>query len=519
MPQEIELKFAFDPAAIEPLEQVLLVRPGAKGPQSRTMTSVYWDTASRDLLKAGVTLRVRETGGKYVQTVKSAAETLSSRGEWESGTAGPQVDFKALAATPLAPLIKDIKTRLEPVFFTRVTRTAHLVRQGKAKVEAALDRGEVEAGGRSLPICELELELKSGDPAGLYALARRLGRAAPLRLSFVTKAERGYRLADGHTLGEAVKQASIRLAPGVSSRQAFQAIAAGCLRQWTANAEILRAGRRPEALHQMRVALRRLRTALKLFEAVVTDDEHARLNGELAWLGGELDQGRDIDVLIEETFRPSAARLHGLVGLAGLGERLLKARSRAYDRMIGVLEQPRYLALVLDMAAWIETGAWAGPDHPSSNRADTPVETLAADGLRKLRKQIRKRGKALKSLDPESRHKLRIRAKRLRYALEFFGGLYNEGRDVDAMLGPLKSLQDRLGLLNDVTVAQSKGLALAEGGGRAAGDGETEGMQHAYAAGLMIGLRLRDSAGLLDQAKADWEAFVRAKPFWRRALR
>lgn len=515
--EEIELKFEIDPGAVARLEQKLIVRPGAKTPPAaQQLTSVYYDTPGLELVKAGFTLRTREAAGKHLQTVKTEAEGLSVRGEWETERDGPGLDLKAAARTPLEAVLKTLKGELKPVFVTRVERTKHLVRQGKSRVEAALDRGQIEAQDRTAPLCELELELKDGDPAALYALARRLAEAAPLRLSFVTKAERGYRLLEGRTVGEAIKQAKVRLKRGMSARQAFQAIAVACLRQWAGNAAVLRAARRPEALHQMRVALRRLRTALKLFESITADTDYPRLVGELNWLAAELDQGRDIDVLIAETFRPAAARFHDQTGMAGLGERLLKARTRAYDRMADVLDQPRYLILVLDMAAWIESGRWADPADPLHGpKASAPVEALASAGLDKLRRQIKTRGRRLKTLDPERRHKLRIRAKRLRYALEFFGDLYAVKGEREEMLAALKALQDGLGRLNDMKVARDKGLALAESGGRVAGDSEAEGAQEAYAAGLMIGLRLKDSDALLDQARKDWAALMDAKPFWR----
>ena len=520
--EEIELKFQLDPAALDKLEQKLILRSRAKTPPApQTLRSIYFDTPDRALRKAGLSLRIREAGGRRVQTIKSEALGVAARGEWETELRAPGLDLPAAAGTPLQAVLRGAAGPLGPVFATTVERARRLIRQGAAKIEAVIDRGAIEAEDRTLPICEMELELKGGQPQALFDLARRLSGAAPLRLSFETKAARGYRLLDGQTVGEALKGSRVRLTRGASGREAFQAIAAAALRQWVGNAAILRAARRPEALHQMRVALRRLRTALKLFEPVVADADYPRLVGELNWLAAELDQGRDIDVLIAETFRPAAARFHDQTGMAGLGERLLKARTKAYDRMLGVLDQPRYLVLVLDMAAWIETGRWADPADPVHGPlADAPVENLARAGLDKLRRQIRRRGRRLKTLDPERRHKLRIRAKRLRYALEFFGDLY-EGRTGagkggrEAMLGALKALQDGLGLLNDMKVARDKGLAIAESGGRAAGDSEAEGVQEAYAAGLMIGLRLKDSAALLDQARKDWSDLMDAKPFWR----
>src|SRR6185312_4291076 len=240
--QEIELKFEVDAAIAGKLEQVLLVRPGAKAaPKPKALISAYYDTADCALMKAGFGLRVREVEGRRIQTLKAEQAGLSVRGEWETELQGDGLDLKGLNG------------ELKPVFATRVERTAYPVRQGRTKIEAALDRGRVEAGDRTLEVCELELELKGGPHQGLYALAKRLSEAAPLRLSFVSKAERGYRLLSGQTAGEAIKQGRVRLQAGMSTRDAFQAIAASALRQWAGNAGVLAAVRRPEALHQMRV--------------------------------------------------------------------------------------------------------------------------------------------------------------------------------------------------------------------------------------------------------------------------
>ena len=516
--QEIELKFEVAPAAAARLEQILLLRPGSKGPPpAQSLISTYYDTADGALRAAGFALRVRQVGDKRVQTVKGEAEGVSARGEWECAITGDGPDLKAAADTPLGPILRDLKAPLAPVFATKIERSRHLVRQGRSRIEAAIDLGHVQAGDRLSPICELELELVSGPRSALYALARRLSAAAPLRLSFVTKAERGWRLAQDETAPEAVRLAKARLRPGMSVRAAFQATAAAALRQWTGNAAVLAVARRPEAVHQLRVALRRLRTAMTLFKAVAADDAWARLNGALKWLAGELDLARDIDVTIEDTFRPAAHRLHDQAGMAGLGERLLKARTKAYDRVIDVLGQPRHQALVLDMAAWIDCGRWADPADPvHAPLADRPVEALAREGLDRLRRQIKRRGRRLKSLDPERRHRLRIRAKRLRYALEFFSGLHERRKDLrQAMLTALRTLQDSLGALNDMAVARRAGLALAEGGGRIAGESEAEGQQQAYAAGLAIGLRLTTAQALLAEAEGAYDALLAIKAFWR----
>jgi triphosphatase len=516
--QEIELKFEIDPAVAGRLEQKLVLRARAKTPAAQqTLVSTYYDTRDRDLRNAGFTLRVRHDGARWVQTVKTDAVGVSHRGEWEVELGGADMSLAAAAHTPLGPLLKGLASRPDAIFTTRVKRTTHQIRVGKARVEAALDHGLVEGGSRSETFCELELELKAGDAAALHDLAHRLGGASPLRLGFETKAARGYRLSGDKAVAEAIKGDFARLRPDMSCHQAFQTIAAAALRQWIGNAAVLRAARRPEALHQMRVGLRRLRTALKLFERVVGDDVHLRLVGELKWLASELDHGRDIDVLIEETFRPAARRFHSQSGMAALGERLLKARTRAYDRILAILDGPRHLGLALDMAAWIDCGPWSQrTGDPSPSPADAPVADLARQALNRLRRQIKTRGRKLTRLDAASRHSLRIRTKRMRYAVEFFGGLYMRRKDQrDAFHATLRTLQERLGILNDLNVARDRGLALAEGGGRAAGESETEGAQQAFAAGLMIGVRAVDEEALLKQASDSYGALMDARPFWK----
>src|SRR3569623_321410 len=159
--QEIELKFEVDAAAAGKLEQLLLVRPGAKSaPGAKSMVSAYYDTPDCTLMKAGFGLRVREVEGRRIQTLKAESAGLSVRGEWECEIDGDGLDLDALKDTPAGSLIKGLNGDLRPVFATRVERTAYPVRQGRSRIEAALDRGKVEAGDRTLEQCELEQELK-----------------------------------------------------------------------------------------------------------------------------------------------------------------------------------------------------------------------------------------------------------------------------------------------------------------------------------------------------------------------
>lgn len=187
-PVETELKFSLGPGARRALETGLL-----RDAKTSELSATYFDTPDLALFAHGYGLRVRRRGDRFVQTLKSTGDGLFARGEWETEVASTQLDAAAFAATPAATVAA--VEMLAPLFTVDVRRTAAVVRHGGSTIEASLDVGEVRARRRGEAVEELELELVKGHPRDLFALARTL--EAPLVLAFVTKSERGYRLACG----------------------------------------------------------------------------------------------------------------------------------------------------------------------------------------------------------------------------------------------------------------------------------------------------------------------------------
>ncbi|UAK25074.1 CYTH and CHAD domain-containing protein [Sphingomonas nostoxanthinifaciens] len=437
-PFEIELKLEYDPADVDAL---LAAEPlAAASSLTQRLVSTYYDTADGVLAEHGFTLRVREVGGRFVQTIKAdgaPAAGLFARPEWEMEVADatPLLDP---AQSPIAPLVAD--KPLVPLFASDIARTVWTIEASDARIEVALDRGEVRAGKRRDPVHDLELELKDGSAIALFDLARRLDAAAPLRLGILSKSERGQRLSAGKPK-RAVKAEPIILGADADGREAFATIARACLRQFRLNETLVIAHGNAAAVHQARVGLRRLRSAFSLFAPMLAGDlTAARLAGDLRWLAGALGEVRDLDVLIAAHGESASPQLVG-------------ARDAGMTRVRAALADPRSRRLMLDLAQWLAVGDWR---VRASDIAAMPVRQLAADLLDRTRKRLKRRGHDLAELDDEHRHRARIAAKKLRYASEFFACLWSTGkgkRRHAAFAEVLETLQDQLGALNDLATA------------------------------------------------------------------
>lgn len=498
---EVELKFELSDQSLP----ALIEHPAFAAPATTNkLRSVYFDTPDRALQTACYGLRVRQGEDGFVQTLKweSPASPLTRR-EWESEVSGEAPDPAALTDTPVAKALDG--DALEPVFATMVERTRRLWTEGQDVVEISLDRGEITAGGRREPIFELELELKAGDPGALFKLADALSHQATLPILFQSKAERGYRLAADQPWS-AQNAETAALAAETPVAEAFRNVAHGCLSQVANNARLLERYRSLEALHQMRVGLRRLRAAFTAFRALVEDGEFARLKAETKWLATELDTARDVDVFIQESFRCTNPESSDREALARLGACLLHAQSRAYERALAAVGSPRFRELLLTAVRWLEAGEWLQSDEPVRSRLrERRTGDFARDQLDRMRRQVRKRGRRLAQLDNERRHRLRIKAKKLRYAAEFFSASFGRKRRRRSFLKALGELQDGLGRLHDIAVAPELALSLVRGQAAEAG----------FAAGLIVAAR-RASAERDERAALEaFEQFDGARPFWR----
>jgi len=421
------------------------------------LISTYYDTPDLALKRRGLSLRVREQDSRFIQTVKmvgvGGVGDLLSRGEWEDELAENSPDPQASQSGGHLP--KGIAENLRPLFATDVTRTLVAIEPAPAtRIAAAIDEGEIRAAGRSgtEPISEIELELGSGDAAALYEVAMRLLEVAPIQIEPRSKSERGYRLREGAVAAPPVVHAApVVLDPMMSVEAALQEIGRACLAHLLHN-EAAALEKQPEGVHQMRVAVRRMRSAISSFKKLLPAADRRWISSELGWLVDVLGSARNLDVFAIELLQPAWEALSDEAGIADLAAALDEARWAAYDRVAQAIHSERHAAEMLRLSHWFEARAWRKGPAEAAALLTAPIGDIAPRLLDRRWRNLRKRGKGFRRLTARQRHKLRIAAKKLRYTIELLGSLFDHD-ELHAFVTRLKRLQDELGYANDLHVA------------------------------------------------------------------
>ena len=233
---------------------------------------------------------------------------------------------------------------------------------------------------------------------------------------------------------------------------ALQKIGRSCLAQLLRNEPAVLAAQ-PEGVHQMRVAVRRLRSAISSLKRILPQEDLQCVTDELRWLGSTLGPARNLDVFASELLPTARTGLHEEPGWDDLGAALDRLRAVAYNQIREAILSQRYTAGMLRLLRWFEGSGWRR--RSASDELDpmtSPIGGIAPDVLDRRRRNVRQRGKGFGNLAPPERHKLRIAVKKLRYTVELFGGLFDNG-GLERFVGRLKRLQSDLGYANDVRVA------------------------------------------------------------------
>lgn len=512
---ETELKITLDAEA----EARLLRNPDLAALRlsprcTETLVSVYYDTEDQALAAAGIALRLRKVGRRWIQTIKcrqkGGADTgLFANTEIEQPApggrlilTGPESAYAEIAEAVLGK-------PLAPVFETRVRRVVeHLAAPGGGEVELAIDRGEILAGAHVTPILEAELELREGDVGAVFRLARQLFTQGPVRFASANKSARGYALA---RTGVEDTRARVRGAGNLSYDGATSVetvardVLRDCLAQIAGNMVVVAESDAIEGPHQLRVGLRRLRTALGIFAPSLGEAGVAGLNDEARRLGQVVSGLRDLDVLIEDVGTAAALGLDNEARDALIAA-LIARRDDVRAEVRAELAGAAAVGFLFDLGLYIEARGWLEPgDYTQTARLAAPVEEVAPLILAKRHKKAMKLGRGVENLDSEALHSLRKELKKFRYAADMLMPVFS-GRKVVEYLRTLKDLQNSFGSLTDAAMAEIW-LSGAEAPGREQADAQR-------ATGWVLGTLAVKVADDRPELFERWRKLARAKPFW-----
>ena len=494
---EFELKFEISAQSLPKIVAAF----HAKHAQLQLLQACYFDTKDGALAKNGLTLRMRKEGNEWVQTAKGLTSNALERLEHnvEVGslstnamdtivTGSKASSFKLSSHMPSINVLRhadekigkliikvlNIKPNkpvpaLIPIYETDVQRLKITVKQAGSFIEIALDQGMVISGGRSAALCELEIELKEGKPEHAAALARIWCAKYGLWLSTINKSMKGQRLHDG-LLSSQLTQKSLEdkagFKSGANGQQIVKAVFQSCLNQILANASEIASEtpfddanhtQKAEHIHQLRVGIRRLRTAMRELSPLVDGIDSAwekPLINTFRKLGEERDNNHLNHILQPQIVAAGGPIVNTYSNVAKRLDTSRVVRSKAFQDTLLCL-----IAYVnsgfLDESSPID--AENVEDKTKENYSHKKVRKILANRLDKLHKKIVKEGKKFLTLTETQQHSVRKHFKRLRYLAEFsapqLSTSSSEKKRTLAVINALKPVQDALGFYNDELMA------------------------------------------------------------------
>ena len=444
MATETEIKLSLSARAASQLARHPLLADGK--PHRQLLINTYYDTPDRRLRSQRIVVRYRQKGREWLFTVKTAAPLsggLAQRSEWEVPGQPGAFDFSHVDNLVIRDLLESLREELQPIFTTHFRRHAWLLepRDG-VRVELALDRGWIEAQGRRRTICEVELELLAGAVTELFGLAGELQATVALHPEARSKSDRAYRLlADAPDA--AVKALPVPIEAGMPTIGAFRRITLSCLNHLQNNEEGVCQSDLPEFVHQARVAIRRLRSAIRLWEPLLPESFVAHFDPLWQGLATKLGDARNWEVFIADTLPALREAFPDGVAIERLS--LHSERRRASSRKAArvALKSAGYSRLLTEFTA-------AVLGLPEDD--ERPLADFVPRCLDKRSKRVVERSPDARGADAAARHRLRVAFKQLRYALEFFTPILAEA-PLNAYLHSATCLQELLGRLNDLAVA------------------------------------------------------------------
>lgn len=486
----MELELAADARAVSGISRLKALTACRDGrPRIQTVKIVWHDSPEHALVADGLIL-AEQRGVRRLERVFPGVAT------WLPAQPVPVVAEAPDPATlpfPLAPVA---------AFEGRQTTSVHQL-DGQPVTVTVL-KGVLRAVTAERPVSRVWL---SGEEHAVRNAAVLLAGAGPVAVPIMSLAAEAIALATGRPATPRHSGAPRLPAETSSVPDALMHILGHLIDVILANAPIAARldNEGPEAVHQMRVAVRRTRSAVSIFRRAVPEGALDGMTASLKELGSRLGPTRDWDVFVTETAPaiqqalPNDERLNRLIAAASRQRRACQKALAAY------LDGPDFRMLGIELAWFAAARCWHGPvtgPNDGVNEAPPPLEDFAAAVLRHRWKKLVSSGKQIETLDIPSLHGVRLRAKRARYAAEMFSTLHH-GKAAHRFVRRLSVLQQRLGVLNDGAVASH---LLAELGGPSG--------RHGYATGIVIGFLAARAARIRPRIVRAFERFRRQSAYW-----
>jgi len=452
VPVEIEIKF------VVPREKrtALLEALRFGGIKSRRLRATYYDTQDGKLAKLGLTIRLRKEGRGWIQTAKMRTSDPLVRLEHNVDVPTPQhqeipelilarhdgSDVGAAISNALQSLpSQQREAALIERFHINVLRRTRTEYLGDSKVEMAFDTGNIRCGERSMPVCELEMELKSGAIENMFRLAEIWEIRTGLHIYTPSKAVRGGNLVAGRIGADPYTAVNQKIKRNEGKTGFLVLTLQSCLRQIMGNVSEISSGAKDEEfIHQLRIGLRRIRTALRELSKFSTNIDPS-WEPVFSRIFHELGTHRDIAAVLPKVLEAmhECGIDYGWKAPSGSDIVTPLMTVNAVDFQRAMLSVLAYCHITLR-------------DEEHQKHAHSILKKKIERLLGKLHTQIAVDARHFSTLTTVRRHGLRKRLKRLRYLSEFAGSLFDAHR-VKRYLKDWKKTQDALGTYNDYRIS------------------------------------------------------------------
>lgn len=497
---ETELKLRIAPEYLAGLKRHPLLRLHQQSrPHTRRVYSIYFDTPKLKLQQAGIALRLRRSGRRWVQTLKGGGEVqggLHQRLEWETAVRGPALEPDKLAQVQIPDGLS--LRNVHPVFVTDISRNSRIMQWQGAQIELSIDQGEITTAHERVPLCEIELELLTGSPVQLFGLALEIFNVVPCELETVSKAEQGYRLHAGMALSP-VRSSAVKLKRQETAAAAMQRLIWSVMLQVQGNLAGLAKEQNEEYLHQLRVGLRRLRLILRIAYSMHQCEVLDSFRQEFSRLCKALGTVREWDVLMANILQPLCNRMPQDGNLHALLETGRQLREDRYHALMQEVTMHDWQSLLLRFGMWMLGDYWE-----KFTADNIPAEQYAVLQLDFFAGRLTQAAQNVDYQDAARLHEMRILAKKLRYGSEFFASMFGRHK-VEKYLAILNALQDVLGQINDDTVALGLLETLSQSQDMRGG---------VSAVSLVRGWIMHDQGRLQEMLEIKLRDFQQQRPFW-----